>query len=408
MNGKTFVAAVKVLLVVAGAATLCLGLAGCLGKRPKKTPLMKSSKGVGVTAEELRLRMRDGAGAYAGTIEDAANQIMEKSDDPIVRRNALMWKARAIPASQSALFQQDPLVALIDIWVLTVQMKDFFETGEGRDAFGDLQYVAIDACDLLDSTIEAAARDMATEHADFPKLRKQLNEFSRDYPIRSWSFNRESVPAHMEAFRKARAAGGLAAAGTMATDMSDLSARLGLLANQMPRQIMWETELMADTYVTREQVDEALSDLTDIPLAVDNLRLYAEDSVDQVLAEKEALFERLDEDMGALGEVYAETLTFVSSERQALTADLKAERAILLEALRAERQIAIDTLRAERAVVMEEIRALSGSAMDDFGGRIEGVIDHFFLRLAQLLAVLIVILGVGGFLVLRALRPRPV
>ena len=398
MNRTVLVSTAQSLFAVGLVAALCLGLTGCFGKQPKQTPFMKSVGGVGITSEELRLRMRDGARIYAGAIESAANAIMEQSDDPTIRRNALMWKARAIPAANQALFQQDPLVALIDAWAFTIQMLHFFDSGAGKDAFGKYQGIPIETCQRLDAALKGIAVAGANEKADVDHVRVEIEKFARNYPIEGWTFNRASVPAHMDAFEKARAAGGLAAAGTLVTDMSDLSARIGLMADEMPRRIMWESELLADTYVTRAEINQALSDMTDIPDSVDNLRLFAEESVTT------ELLGSLEGEFGSLGGIYAGTLAFVRAERLAITADLQAERAIILETLQAEREIALEAVHEQRTLAMEEFTVLSNGTVEQFGTRVEGVIDHFFLRLAQLLLALILVCGIGGFLILRALK----
>ena len=161
---------------------------------------------------------------------------------------------------------------------------------------------------------------------------------------------------------------------------------------------------MAETYVIRAEIDQSLSDLTDIPVAVDNLRLFAEGSVEELMQEKDALLGQLEGEVGSLGELYAGTLAFVRAERMAATADLQAERAIVLATLQAERKIALEAVHEQRSLMMEEVEALSEVAMGHFGTRIENVIDHFFLRLAQLLLVLVVIGAIGGFLLVRALK----
>jgi hypothetical protein len=392
--------------LVAVATGICLAAAGCAGKAPKQTQFMKSIGTIGITAESLRLQVRDGASPYAGIIEDAADRILLESDDPEIRRKALMWKARAIPIAMIAIFREDPLMALVDIWAYTYQLKQFFEEGAGRDGFGEYQSIAIEACDRLEAAIHALALEASNEKANLPRARQQLAEFAREYPIESWNFNRETVPAHLDAFEEARQVAGLAVAGKLATDMSDISSRFGILAAQLPAQVAWEAEILAETYVTGDDVDRALADLTDIPMAVDRLRLFAEESADLVLKEKDALLAELEAEDGPLGNVLGETEAFITRERMAIIAELKSERAVVMDAIQADLDELVETLQAERAVVLGEVRAISDDTVGSLSTQIEGAIDHFFLRLVQLLAVLVVLGFVGGYVLVRTARKQ--
>ncbi|MHA1470454.1 MAG: hypothetical protein ACTSSP_07835, partial [Candidatus Asgardarchaeia archaeon] len=42
------------------------------------------------------------------------------------REKALLWKMYAIPLAKYAIFQQDPLAALVDAWAFCIQMKQYF------------------------------------------------------------------------------------------------------------------------------------------------------------------------------------------------------------------------------------------------------------------------------------------
>jgi hypothetical protein len=67
---------------------------------------------IDVSAEELRIRVRGLAGPFSGIMEEVADDFLTTTDDPDLRRRALMFKINGIPAIQRALFEQDPLAAL--------------------------------------------------------------------------------------------------------------------------------------------------------------------------------------------------------------------------------------------------------------------------------------------------------
>ena len=63
-----------------------------------------------------------------------ADRIRTETRDPAVRRRALAFKADAIPAVYTAAYRADPLVAAVDTWALAFQVREYVESGAGRDA----------------------------------------------------------------------------------------------------------------------------------------------------------------------------------------------------------------------------------------------------------------------------------
>jgi hypothetical protein len=66
----------------------------------------------------------------------AADEIAAGTSDISVKRAAIRWKIEGVPALRNALFQPNPFTAVLDTWVLTYQMANYFESGPGRDEFG--------------------------------------------------------------------------------------------------------------------------------------------------------------------------------------------------------------------------------------------------------------------------------
>ena len=122
-----------VAVVVAIAATGCR-----FAPREVKTqPGGHATKDITLTQNQIRLRMRALVGPMCGEIEQAADRIAAGTTNRAVQRAALEWKIEAVPAMRGALFQPDPLTALVDSWALCNQMADYFETGPGKTALGD-------------------------------------------------------------------------------------------------------------------------------------------------------------------------------------------------------------------------------------------------------------------------------
>ena len=120
---------IATVLIIALAVTL-LGLGGC-ASAPKQTALMDEMGVKDVSARELRLRVYDFGISFSAEVERAADFIIAAAADPDIERRALMWKVNATTVMNLAIFQIDPLAAVIDATTFSYQMRAFFEDGAG-------------------------------------------------------------------------------------------------------------------------------------------------------------------------------------------------------------------------------------------------------------------------------------
>ena len=100
------------------AVLICCGLSatllgGCSTGTPRQTKLLKTTK-MTISSAQLRVQVRSMAGRFSGLMEQAGDRALRQTDDPATKRAVLMWLTNGIPAMQQALFQPDPLAALID------------------------------------------------------------------------------------------------------------------------------------------------------------------------------------------------------------------------------------------------------------------------------------------------------
>jgi hypothetical protein len=387
-------------LALAGVLTLPVG---CI-KAPQQTGLAAQVKEVKVSGTELRLRTHAHADRAMGVIQEAANRIIAETDDPEVRRNALLWKMNAIPAFQKAAFHYDPLVAMVDVRVLTGQMIEFFEDGAGKEVFGDWQPLARKAME----TIEVDGRSMAAGFADGKtsrELRPHLEAWVREHPIESLRFNRVSVTPLLAELTETRGRGAGAVMGSLDEGIGDLSDRMKIYADTMPNQARWQAELLIDDLLRSGQLDELLDDfgrlgeltgtLEELTGPLGELALQAPELLER---ERQILLEAMREERRVL-------TGFVDGQRTASFEGIAAERLALLAFVREERIATIEQLHQERLDIMQELEELSVKMLDTSVERTASLIDHLFWRLAQLLGALILVCALLVFVGLRFLRP---
>ena len=105
-------------------------------QRKKKAEVTPTGEIIEISTLKLRLTMNDYFNVFARTVTEAADSIIHSSNDFQIDNEALFWKMNAIPVAQGSIFSKDPFAAYIDIAVFSYQMKQYFETGAGKELFG--------------------------------------------------------------------------------------------------------------------------------------------------------------------------------------------------------------------------------------------------------------------------------
>jgi len=343
---------------------------------------------VTVNANQARLRMRSLVGPMCGQIERTADQIAAGTTDPAVRRAAIRWKIEAVPALRAALFQPEPFTAVLDTWVLSNQMTDFFETGAGREQLGESAPLAVETCRRLEREIADAFAAM-TGSGDVSKVRGFAKSWAAAHPIRYAIGDREvALSRALEREVPASWSSGEAVA-EITTSIDDLNRKLDVYGDHVFREIRWEAELLGS--------DLRLADVP--PLAERTVRS---------LETAAAAYDRFAPELARLVAVAEGTPALVASERKAAIDGLSRDLTRTLAFLQEERIAALRHVTAERIEAIGQLgKTLSDErqALDRDLERVgRGLVDHAAWRLAQLLAAALVSLGIGTLVVLLLAR----
>src|SRR5262245_58400053 len=97
-------------------------LAGCGTAKPQSR-LFTAVAQSGMSLDELRIRVRTFGSRFSGEMEAVADDIARQTTDTRIRLAMVSFKINGIPAIQAALFEPDPVAALLDAWVLLVQIE---------------------------------------------------------------------------------------------------------------------------------------------------------------------------------------------------------------------------------------------------------------------------------------------
>ena len=375
-------------LVYVIAATGCRFAAPELKTQPGGHP----SKDIALTRNQIRLRMRALVGPMCGEIEQAADQIAAGTTNRTVQRAALEWKIEAVPAMRGALFQPDPLTALMDSWVLCYQMADYFETGPGKATLGDSSPTAVAACRSLEEVLAHVAVTISVI-GDVSKTRDYVRQWAADHPIQHSIAGRESALSRVLDRDAAVALSTGEVVAGVTTTVDDLNRKLDVYAGQLVREARWEAELLKLDMLTDLPLDQALplaeravrteeqaaAALDRLAPAAERAAVAAESAPNLITSEREAAIK-------ALQEEGARTIRFMQEERIAVLAYLTQERIAALKSLE-------EKMEAERKGLTEDLDRISVKT-----------VDHAAWRVAQLSVFILVALFAGLVLLLLLTR----
>jgi hypothetical protein len=169
----------------------------------------------------------------------------------------------------------------------------------------------------------------------------------------------------------------------------ELSNRINLYVDILPRQARWQADLAMMNY---------LGDSTMVLSRVDRLI----NSLENITAIIEMTPELLDHNReAALSEVdrqRQESLELLINERKIVIDRLVQERKELVALIISERQNVLGEIKNERAIVLDEVRLLSSDLVQQTGQEIERIVDYIFWKVLITIIILAVLIVIAVFI----------
>jgi hypothetical protein len=360
--------------------------AGC-SSTPSRPPLTAELSRQDVTTAQINYQLFDFVTQFSRVVEEASDQIAARSPDAQVRRNALLWKVYAVPASYLAIEHSDPLAILVDLWALCVQQTTYFESGAGRELFGDEQTLAIQTARKLEDEIYGIATDLVNAEAMGP-ARKEIDQWAETHPFENLLFARPSIVAMLAKAFPDRMQGLFQTLDSVQGEIGDLKGRLALQADILPRLARWQAELLLEQTAGQligTQLTNAFEliavERAGIAEEINRQRIETLDAVRQErIAALESVSEQREATLAEMREILKETLADVQ-----LLVD--AQREALVRVVDEQRVATLADLRADPMPLRFDVEPLVMSAM-----------DRIFLRVSLLLGIGYVVLLVTALI----------
>ena len=210
---------------------------------PRQSVLAAKFEDVEKSSEELRAVLHRTTLRFTGVIEECADEIKEQATDVTIQRNVLLWKMYGIPAVHQAAFHPDPVAGLLDINALTFQMSDFFETGYGKQAFGEWQHIARDGLKKHRLELNETMRHL-TISGDITVTQQHIRAWADENPMEDFHFQRVSISTMLDTMLYDERRGLFDATALIADGMNDLSGRMKIYTEYLPRQARWQAEYL--------------------------------------------------------------------------------------------------------------------------------------------------------------------
>ena len=389
---------------------MVLLMLGCFsGGTTRRTSTLKSTKAVESSAAELVSRNQSLLGLYSSEIEAAADKVILESPSRTARRQALVWKAEAIPVMQTTLLNTDPVAAVLDTWVFIFQMRTYLEQPAVKHAFGESQSVIAETLKNMDVEMEQVIRTGAPT-ANVADLRRRVSAWAEAHPIQNSLAGRQSVDQVV--IRKVGESdlGTMTSIKALGESLGDLTARLDSYNIFLPKQARWQAELLIVDVARDPEVGAALSNFGTLSNALAKTSGSMEHMPELMDQTRVALREDVDGQRLAAQNFFRnerlETLDDLRQERIATVAAMRSERVAATADLRGERQIVLDVLHNERLATENDFSAASQKAIQDLDTRGRRLIDHFFVRALELVVLTLALCSLVAWILLRQTSAR--
>lgn len=304
------------------------------------------SKTTPLTPQELKMRSytRDYAQLFFSEVETTADSLDAQLpvDDTVTRSYLLLWKIHAEQGMQKAAFQSSPTASLIDSWVFTEQMNNYFASlippSDNADVDWDL---ATKTSQKLTNNINDVAKGIFSDD-EYQASKEFVAAFAKDHPFDDISFAR--TPAYRQWIKAMNIDDISFNMGTMPEAIGDVSDRVSMSSELAPKIIGWKAQLIAlNSNLQGEDLKDALQSLKassdSFQDFVNNNPEYMQDLaqkmavqlqplVDDIDKKTDAKLDRLTNERVALASLVErerkELAIILSDQREALTQDLNA------------------------------------------------------------------------------------
>jgi hypothetical protein len=265
----------------------------------------------GISKEELSDEINAYASRFAGLVSTAAEEISAGSQDPVVRRRALLWSLRLNPAVQEAAFLPNPQRGYVRVLTIAVMMRRYLTTGDGSVLFGPAQDTAIATAKALETDAFAIGTRFLTP-AELERVRREVDDIAGRFPIQGTQFSLVRASQATEAVHTSnvltevatlplapfRALQGVDTGAAAVRDFNQTARRFATIVSALPEELRGEMQLLLFDAEELRAVQQSLAAFESAAASADraslameqlpaDLRAVLDDQVRSILVDSE-------------------------------------------------------------------------------------------------------------------------
>lgn len=163
-------------------ATVTLAfLTGCQSTEPQRDERLQGEERFR-SEEFVQARLEEMVLLATSDFVDALDRLRSSTDDADLQRRTIVAKTRVVPAIRKVLDSPNPLDGLVDLWVLTLQLRELFRTSERLAVWGEHAADLANVGDRVAGRIAEQLRRVLGEQ-NFQQARAGAEEFVRENPL---------------------------------------------------------------------------------------------------------------------------------------------------------------------------------------------------------------------------------
>ena len=347
-------------------------VAACFACQQRQPKSMTDQLGLTMTEPELRQNIVQLRAQILGEFESLANAMIEDSNDPDLRTLAIALKIRVNEEVILATLHPDPAVSLIDLWALTVQLRDYVRKDEVAERYAEFYPELIESIDRTYDAIVELASELSIDEQRFINANELVTEYAEQNPLpgRLW---RPSPTPLLAAYRERTGGGLFGDVKSLNSSVEDISNRLAIMTTQLPKQILWHTDLLIQTRLEDFSLDDLSGQVEQLGAAVQDVPDEIERHRIETLAD---IDRQRRETIEAMDAEFDETMNQISEQRISTLADIDAQRLDTLEHINTQRTETMDRLDATTDRALAEISVQRIDTLDRIDDTVEAVLEN--------------------------------
>jgi hypothetical protein len=209
-----------------------------------------------ISAPELWAELDDYTSSITSEVRRASELVRDSTAERSTQRAALRWKIDLTTMFRRAMAQDDPLDALLDLWSLTVQVRQGLEATR---PFVDLRTAheeTLAAVRLLETDVRAIANKVLND-ALLKAAIAQIEDYSRAHPLakgfgrevevsesRTWTGYSALEFALAIPLSPIRALEGIDTGAQAIADFATVADRFSTVVSTLPESLRWQAEML--------------------------------------------------------------------------------------------------------------------------------------------------------------------